>query len=468
MSKKDLYGNEDIEKLYNDYNEEAKIDDYNNYIYEREFREKVIQFLYADNVKLLRTTTEGNILVRLMDINLTPEQTLGRMIYSFSATAYEVDDYTLENIKKYNINGGSLKEQDYDEKDLTEKFTKLGQVKDTIPANKDFVKELLIKKYESLKKDGFILSVDHLEHMRLEFNSLPYLIHENENKKLEPLKDGQEPDETTILGYIVYINNIAIYVSPDGIYELTEGSEINSLSFPVDTNVTIDYIVVMYNTEDHFHKTDITYFYNKVGQMWGIFNYKDSIFRKIWNKYYGEYKKSSQKLVSINGLHIEAEPGTICWIKDSASPNLKQLVINDTGNLYLYDDDAVIEGFYFGGAHVEPANEEDKKRITLPINKYIDTKITVESLDEIKHPIRNGVYTVNKNVNSIKNIQIDRPLVADDLYAVTLNNLINDSKQYIYFNDKWCIFIKDQNEVLCDTEGLVDYYCEIMEGVHLS
>lgn len=86
-SKEELYGKE-ATSLYDDYNEEERITEHNDYILEREFREKVITFLYKDNIKLLRTLTEGNVLVKLMNISLTPQTTLGRMIYSFSAEAY--------------------------------------------------------------------------------------------------------------------------------------------------------------------------------------------------------------------------------------------------------------------------------------------------------------------------------------------------------------------------------------------
>jgi len=34
---------------------------------------------------------EGNIFIKLMEVNLTPKNELGRMIYTFSATAYEID-----------------------------------------------------------------------------------------------------------------------------------------------------------------------------------------------------------------------------------------------------------------------------------------------------------------------------------------------------------------------------------------
>lgn len=59
---------------------------------EKIFREKVFEWLNNGNPKLFRSPTEGNIIVRLMNISLTPEERLGRMIYTFNATAYECSD----------------------------------------------------------------------------------------------------------------------------------------------------------------------------------------------------------------------------------------------------------------------------------------------------------------------------------------------------------------------------------------
>ena len=59
---------------------------------ERIFREKVIDFLTKDRPLLYKSQTEGNIVVKLMNIQLTPNKTLGRMIYDFSCTCYEVQD----------------------------------------------------------------------------------------------------------------------------------------------------------------------------------------------------------------------------------------------------------------------------------------------------------------------------------------------------------------------------------------
>ena len=100
-SKEQLFG--DSLKLYVNYNDTNNIGNMNNQIYERKFRDEVIAFLYNDDIKLFRSPTEGNMLVKIMEVSLSPEQQLGRYLYSFSGTAYEIADCTVENIKEYKI-----------------------------------------------------------------------------------------------------------------------------------------------------------------------------------------------------------------------------------------------------------------------------------------------------------------------------------------------------------------------------
>ena len=71
--------------------------------FERLFREKVMDFLYDNNVKLFKSATEGNILIKLTGVSLTPEKTLGRRIYSFTATATEIADNTIDKYNKYRV-----------------------------------------------------------------------------------------------------------------------------------------------------------------------------------------------------------------------------------------------------------------------------------------------------------------------------------------------------------------------------
>lgn len=85
------------------YNATNDIQQYEDIMYERLFREKVLEFLNKNSVKLFRSNTEGVMLIKLMNVSLTPKQELGRMLYSFSAEAVEIDDYNIFNCDKYNI-----------------------------------------------------------------------------------------------------------------------------------------------------------------------------------------------------------------------------------------------------------------------------------------------------------------------------------------------------------------------------
>ena len=104
-SLEELFG--DNLKLYTSYNNEHRITDANNIMYEKLFKDKVIEFLYNEQPKLFRSATEGNFIVKVMDASFSPNATLGRRIVSFTATAYEVADCTIENFKKYNILEGN-------------------------------------------------------------------------------------------------------------------------------------------------------------------------------------------------------------------------------------------------------------------------------------------------------------------------------------------------------------------------
>lgn len=56
---------------------------------EHKFREEVEQWLTNGQPKIFDSPTEGRHLVRLMNVSLSPNETLGRMLYTFSCTAYE-------------------------------------------------------------------------------------------------------------------------------------------------------------------------------------------------------------------------------------------------------------------------------------------------------------------------------------------------------------------------------------------
>lgn len=77
---------------------------------ERTFKLKVLEWLNNGEPKLFRSPGEGNYIVRLMNISLSPEDTLGRMLHNFSCTAYEIDDYNYDNLLTYGITDSSEEE----------------------------------------------------------------------------------------------------------------------------------------------------------------------------------------------------------------------------------------------------------------------------------------------------------------------------------------------------------------------
>lgn len=88
---------------YATYNDTNRIDNYNNIIYERKFRDEVIKFMYDGEAKLFRSPTEGNLVVKVMDVSLTPTTQLGRYLWSFSGTAYEIADTSAQSLQEMGI-----------------------------------------------------------------------------------------------------------------------------------------------------------------------------------------------------------------------------------------------------------------------------------------------------------------------------------------------------------------------------
>ena len=96
----DIYKFSEICNLYRNY-ENNKAPGKYNYIYEREFRKKVMEFLTNGKPKLFKSPTEGNIIVRITDINFAPNQTLSRLIYSFTSNGNEIAECNIDNYVKY-------------------------------------------------------------------------------------------------------------------------------------------------------------------------------------------------------------------------------------------------------------------------------------------------------------------------------------------------------------------------------
>ena len=90
-------------ELYDNYLYQKNIQSHEDIIFERFFRDLVIEFLTNGKPKLFRSATEGNMLIYLSNVSFTPKDQLGRRIYSFSATATEIAEVNYDNYYKYQI-----------------------------------------------------------------------------------------------------------------------------------------------------------------------------------------------------------------------------------------------------------------------------------------------------------------------------------------------------------------------------
>lgn len=72
-----------------------------NFRKERQFKMEVLEWLNDGQPKLFRSPGEGNFIVRLMNVSLSPNDTLGRMLHTFSCTAYEIAEYNFNNLNQY-------------------------------------------------------------------------------------------------------------------------------------------------------------------------------------------------------------------------------------------------------------------------------------------------------------------------------------------------------------------------------
>ena len=107
-SKDDLFPQE-VSELYQSYNLDNGVTNYNDIMLEKVFRDKVIDFLLEDRPVLFRSATEGNILIRLMDLSFSPNTQLKNYIYSFGSTVVEIAECNFDNFHKYNIyDSGSI------------------------------------------------------------------------------------------------------------------------------------------------------------------------------------------------------------------------------------------------------------------------------------------------------------------------------------------------------------------------
>lgn len=496
--------------LYENFNSQNQIFTYDDFIYEKEFREKVYDFLYENNVKLFRSAAEGNILIKLLNISFQPLETLGRRLYSFTATAVEVDESTISNYNKYNIqNIGEY--QTF----ASSTFEVLGQVTVTGSIN---VISSINNKYSNKAADGYTNTVKRLKWVRIQIESPPPIVSNTGNSIAGCKINVRGAGNTNSIEMVIPIRKRTFLDGKKvntlwGFLEF-KGKDVDIIALNTVTSgctYRIDYIAEIETTKKQnssqpsASQIKNSIYFQKIGQLYGIFAPNQSMISQIFNKQTFNYPNEYyQQLLNVTGIEIEVPKNTIAYIKDSRDTNLNRHILKD-GYLQLKDEDVNIEGLYFSGIHFNQ-------------NEIIQIPHIYNNLQQIENPILNGVYKISSNIidlssmngvgqfsesktNYVHNVNGSRiqnsyktgVLTVDwadveklysqalafsknnkirqvnKLYTLILSQLISNSTEvggrYIYYNGEWYLFT-EQNDILCPIDGIVNYTCEIVKGYY--
>lgn len=163
---------------------------------ERIFKLEVLKWLNDGKPKILRSPTEGNYVVRIMSVSMSPNDTVGRMLHNFNCTASEIAPFDYESLIKYNFIGAQEPDKTVS-KWKTINFSETVQTKDS---EGNIVSQVVYKTGELLQGQ-YIYSVRVTD---------------------------------MIPGSIIYINNQEYYIGATGAYMAKTTAPIYSFRLPDD------------------------------------------------------------------------------------------------------------------------------------------------------------------------------------------------------------------------------------------
>ena len=359
-SDEELYKYKRIIKKYRDRRIEEGFGIY-DYKKEFDFREEALKFLYDGKPKLFKSSTEGNIIVRLMQVAAQPNQPLNRMIFAFTSTAYEIAEATIENYDKY----GFLDIGDY----LTsfeETETGLGEMifETGFPVGDDLIQKIW-EAYDYSGQDiaGYKITLKDIRYLTITFDqSFPVVNNigdviignsfEYNNKtftinKPRPIDPGENPPAVYVFDENIYLKNsdmIIIKGDKDNIVER------------VPMRVTFYYDRVREPADErHIDSRDII---KNVGQAYNIYDANTDIYIDVAQKYYYDWLDSAGYIYRFTGICIEGEKNLVFEITDRGITS--RYIIGETGILNFDDYDNSIKSLkYLGKSTVDGSTADE-------------------------------------------------------------------------------------------------------------
>lgn len=376
--KKDIYKYSAIVSKYEEYNLNRNIVQY-DYTYERDFRQMVLDFLTDGKPKLFKSPTEGNIIVRLMDVNCTPNQSVDRLIYSFTSNAVELDAPIMTNYLKYGFyNPGSYST------DFSIYTTYIGQLDGTFKIT-DNIFKLIYEKYDSQGKNygGYTRTLESIERVRITITDPPLRVYNNNNDLVigNNFKLTSSGNTSTITIYdprgiyefdslMKFYYRGSKYTGNDALYLLGDAD-----GLVTEVNATIDFLYSLSTKPYVAHEIKERKPYKGIGQFFEEVQPDTSIFNMIYYKYYVESDSKFRYLNTISSIEIEANPHTVFAIRDSADQQLQYHEVGDTGVLRLYELNNIIGLTYIGKRYIKELYDDSTVS-----DEIIKTDVTVKDI----------------------------------------------------------------------------------------
>lgn len=346
-----------------------------DYIQERKFRDKVEEFLYNTKPKLYKSTQEGNIFIKLMNVSLTPKNELGRLIYTFSATAYEIAPATIETFNHYGlITTGTYDPNLFVTRDTLGQLTSYtsltnptGNVfyadQDIIGTDNPTAANTIARKikYKQVVNGNEIKSFK-VDWLRITVFSQPYLIAKKDGVfvPIDDYKDDTDPYREDVkdpqnilyqmerthlnntgqyqiyLGTLFTINGEQIIISPpNNIYQINEVDVIKSVIPAKDTYMNVDYHITYVEQKYKKDNPKNIRVDRTNGQIYGHYSANTDVCANIKYKYRFSQLDFKKYVQGIKSILIDTEPNTRITIKTTADPDGTDLIVNHTGELNI-------------------------------------------------------------------------------------------------------------------------------------
>lgn len=405
--------------------------DRNDYFWEREFREAAVAWLNDGEPKLYRSMTEGAMVVMLTDVSLTPNATLSRRVWDFTATMYEVAEadslqtldtlgiYTTHKIPESTKRGGIV----LPDSPLMEE-SKPGQLYNftILPTDnagshnklRDLVMDRL-KDYYSGYLSNLMPDDITFSNVKIYFQSKPHAYYITKEGTITSNEDVKGIPQ---IGYLIQIetrsaNAVPVFVNQRGFYQVPEELEVRDIEFmDIGDMVTVEFVMtyqVKQNPEIIVSGTSLDK--TVVGQEIGVFEpnvWLGNEVRAKYNFYQPEIITNnvktlaySQKMSQFTSLILETEPQAVIeLIYDDHPDDRYEYVIGASGKLRLVED-YIIKDIRFMGRRLSKRNfktgADELLKYQLDSWEFAEDKIEYADIADIKQLQNNFIYNINGN-----------------------------------------------------------------------